>query len=160
MASSSEPGPADTSQPENDQAKSPSVECSPKKGLTTLSTSTSSYEPLETHDPTLNRLAVTMFQKVHEYLQAELTSSESEYQLLEQMNKVTAAKYKDLTQVAGNVGKGIIELNAKFKSLEVYLEQIDQIEDNISKLEHAAYKLDAYTVRLENKFKALTAEKR
>jgi hypothetical protein len=46
------------------------------------------------------------------------------------------------------------------KSLEVYLEQIDQIEDNISKLEHAAYKLDAYTVRLENKFKALTAEKR
>lgn len=120
-----------------------------------------------------------MFQKVHEYLQAELTSSESEYQLLEQMNKVTAAKYKDLTQVAANVGKGIIELNAKcketfiywqctylnvffftVKSLEVYLEQIDQIEDNISKLEHAAYKLDAYTVRLENKFKALTAEKR
>jgi biogenesis of lysosome-related organelles complex 1 subunit 2 len=81
--------------------------------------------------------------------------------------------------VAANVGKGIIELNAKckqifiywqclhtwfclitVKSLEVYLEQIDQIEDNISKLEHAAYKLDAYTVRLENKFKALTAEKR
>nr|CAG4637510.1 EOG090X0J9J [Ceriodaphnia reticulata]SVE73316.1 EOG090X0J9J [Ceriodaphnia reticulata] len=140
--------------------KSPSVECSPKKGLATLSTSTSSYEPLETHDPTLNRLAVTMFQKVHEYLQTELTSSESEYQLLEQMNKVTAAKYKDLTQVATNVGKGIIELNEKFKGLQVYLKQIDQIEDNISKLEHAAYKLDAYTVRLENKFKALTAEKR
>nr|SVE74571.1 EOG090X0J9J [Daphnia barbata] len=142
------------------EAKPSSVECSPKKGLTTLSTSTSSYEPLETHDPTLNRLAVTMFQKVHEYLQAELTSSESEYQLLEQMNKVTADKYRDLTQVAANVGRGIVELNAKFKNLEVYLEQIDQIEDNISKLEHAAYKLDAYTVRLENKFKALTAEKR
>ena len=82
-------------------------------GLATLSTSTSSYEPLETHDPTLNRLAVTMFQKVHLYLQTELTSSESEYQLLEQMNKVTSAKYKDLTQVATNVGKGIIELNEK-----------------------------------------------
>ncbi len=81
--------------------------------MATLSTSTSSYEPLETHDPTLNRLAVTMFQKVHEYLQTELTSSESEYQLLEQMNKVTAAKYKDLTQVATNVGKGLIELNEK-----------------------------------------------
>ena len=46
------------------------------------------------------------------------------------------------------------------KGLQVYLEQIDQIEDNISKLEHAAYKLDAYTVRLENKYKALTNEKR
>lgn len=126
-----------------------------------------------------------MFQKIHEYLQAELTSSESEYLLLEQMNKVTADKYRDLTQVAAIVGKGIVELNSKcmekhiyyvvvitlyslstfislltVKSLEVYLEQIDQIEDNISKLEHAAYKLDVYTVRLENKFKALTAEKR
>ena len=150
-------------------------------GLATLSTSTSSYEPLETHDPTLNRLAVTMFQKVHEYLQVELTSSQSEYQLLEQMNKVTAAKYKDLTQVANSVGKGIIELNEKctfslilliiqisnekyifpsVQGLQVYLEQIDQIEDNISKLEQAAYKLDAYTVRLENKFKALSSEKR
>nr|CAG4649846.1 EOG090X0J9J [Scapholeberis mucronata]SVE94006.1 EOG090X0J9J [Scapholeberis mucronata] len=140
--------------------KSPSVECSPKKGLATLSTSTSSYEPLETHDPTLNRLAVTMFQKVHEYLQMELTSSQSEYQLLEQMNRVTAAKYKDLAQVATTVGKGIVELNEKFQGLQVYLEQIDQIEDNISKLEQAAYKLDAYTVRLENKFKALASEKR
>nr|CAG4646720.1 EOG090X0J9J [Macrothrix elegans] len=140
--------------------KPPSLECSPKKGPTTLSTSTSSYEPLETHDPTLNRLAVTMFEKISEYLQAEMTSSESEYQLLEQMNKVTAAKYKDLTQIAVNVGKGLVELNEKFQNLQGYLEQIDQIEDNLSKLEHAAYKLDAYTVRLENKFKALTSEKR
>lgn len=111
-----------------------SAECSPKKGKSllcdsslaylyeqcfclvgqaTLSTSTSSYEPLETHDPTLNRLAVTMFQKVSDYLQAELTSSESEYQLLEQMNKVTSAKYKDLKQIAISVGKGMEELNEK-----------------------------------------------
>nr|CAG4649011.1 EOG090X0J9J [Polyphemus pediculus] len=128
---------------------------SPKKGPTTLSTSTSSYEPLETHDPNLNRLAVDMFNKVSNYLQSELTSSESEYQLLEDMNKVTASKYKDLHQIAVNVGKGMIELNEKFKGLQTYLEQIDQIEDSISKLEHAAYKLDAYTVRLENKFKSL-----
>ena len=46
------------------------------------------------------------------------------------------------------------------KNLQGYLDQIDQIEEQIGKLEQAAYKLDAYTVRLENKFKALTAEKR
>ena len=80
-----------------------------------MSTSTSSYEPLETHDPTLNRLAVTMFQKVSDYLQAELTSSESEYQLLEQMNKVTSAKYKDLRLIAAGVGKGMEDLNEKCK---------------------------------------------
>lgn len=33
------------------------------------------------------------------------------------MNKVTADKYRDLTQVAANVGKGIIELNAKCKEI-------------------------------------------
>lgn len=36
-----------------------------------------------------------------------------------------------------------------------YLEQIDQIEDSVIKLEQAAYKLDAYTKRLEAKFKSL-----
>merc|ERR1711928_93478 len=110
---------------------------------------------LETHDPNLNRLAITMFDKVSEYLKSEMTSSESEYRLLEEMNKVTTAKYQDLTKIAMNVGKGVVELNEKFQQLQVYLDQIDQIEDSISKLEHATYKLDAYTVRLENKFKSL-----
>ena len=82
-------------------------------GPTTLSTSTSSYEPLETHDPNLNRLAVAMFDRVSEYLKSEMTSSENEYQLLEDMNKVTLAKYQDLTKIATNVGKGIVELNEK-----------------------------------------------
>ena len=54
-----------------------------------------------------------MFEKVSDYLQAELTSSESEYHLLEQMNKVTTAKYQDMRLIASNVGKGILELNEK-----------------------------------------------
>lgn len=41
------------------------------------------------------------------------------------------------------------------KSLQPYLEQIDQIEDSVAKLEQAAYKLDAYSKRLEAKFKHL-----
>nr|CAG4650640.1 EOG090X0J9J [Sida crystallina] len=137
----------------NNDVNSPG--CSPKKGLTTLSTSTSSYEPPETHDPNLNRLAVDMFDKVSRYLHSELTASASEYGLLEEMNKVTAAKYRDLKLIAGNVSKGMVELNQKFQGLQSYLDQIDQIEDSISKLEQATYKLDAYTVRLENKFKSL-----
>jgi len=39
--------------------------------------------------------------------------------------------------------------------LRGYLDQIDQIEDSVGKLEHAAFALDAYTIRLENKFKSL-----
>ena len=44
-------------------------------------------------------------------------------------------------------------LKAKFgcitdKSLQPFLDQIDQIEDNVTSLEQAAYKLDAYSKRL------------
>ena len=81
--------------------------------MATLSTSTSSYEPAETHDPNLNRLAVSTFEKVARFLQAEVTSSESEYRLLEEMNRVTAAKYADLNKIASNVSRGVIELNEK-----------------------------------------------
>ena len=34
------------------------------------------------------------------------------------------------------------------KSLQPFLDQIDQIEDSVTSLEQAAYKLDAYSKRL------------
>lgn len=40
-------------------------------------------------------------------------------------------------------------------SLFSLLQQVDQIEDGVVKLEQAAYKLDAYSKRLESKFKGL-----
>ena len=38
------------------------------------------------------------------------------------------------------------------KSLQPFLDQIDQIEDNVTSLEQAAYKLDAYSKRLGKLF--------
>ncbi|XP_025837587.1 biogenesis of lysosome-related organelles complex 1 subunit 2, partial [Agrilus planipennis] len=125
-----------------------------KKGPT-LSTSTSSFEALDPHDPKLSRLATTMFTKVSDYLYGELTSTQEEYKLLETMNKATVTKYTDMKHIAANISKNMTELNEKCDSLQPYLEQIDQIEDSIAKLEQAAYKLDAYSKRLEAKFKSL-----
>lgn len=45
---------------------------SPKKGRT-LSTSTSSFEALDPHDPNISRLANTMFQKCSEFLLGTFT---------------------------------------------------------------------------------------
>ncbi|XP_054264713.1 biogenesis of lysosome-related organelles complex 1 subunit 2 [Macrosteles quadrilineatus] len=127
---------------------------SPKRGPT-LSTSTSSFEALDPHDPNLSRLATTMFQKTADYLLGELTVTQEDYKLLEAMNQATVTKYSDMRQIACNVGRTMSELNDKYKSLQPYLDQIDQIEDSVTKLEQAAFKLDAYSKRLEAKFKSL-----
>ncbi|XP_022199054.1 biogenesis of lysosome-related organelles complex 1 subunit 2 [Nilaparvata lugens] len=127
---------------------------SPKKGPT-LSTSTSSFEALDPHDPNLSRLATTMFQKTGDYLFGELTTTQEDYKLLEAMNQATITKYSDMRQIAGNVAQSMSELNEKYKTLKPFLDQIDQIDDSVTKLEQAAYKLDAYSKRLEAKFKSL-----
>ena len=127
---------------------------SPRRGPT-LSTSTSSFEALDTHDPQLNQLASKLFNKTSEWITGELNSTSEDYKLLEQMNRLTTTKYSDMRQIASNVGKGISELNGKYRDLLPFLEQIDQIDESVTRLEQAAYKLDAYSKRLEAKFKTL-----
>lgn len=137
-----------------DEGDNEGVTDSPKKGPT-LSTSTSSFEALDPHDPNLSRLATTMFQKTSDYLFGELTATQEDYKLLENMNQATIAKYSDMKQISGNISRTMADLNDKYMSLQPYLEQIDQIESSVNKLEQAAYKLDAYSKRLEAKFKSL-----
>ncbi|XP_065349038.1 biogenesis of lysosome-related organelles complex 1 subunit 2 isoform X2 [Cloeon dipterum] len=96
-----------------DEMENEGVTDSPKKGPT-LSTSTSSFEALDPHDPNLSRLANTMFQKTGDYLYGELTATQEDYKLLENMNHVTVKKYSDMRQIASNVSKSLIELNEKF----------------------------------------------
>lgn len=127
---------------------------SPKRG-TTLSTSTSSFEALDPHDPNLSRLANTMFQKTGEYLQEELTATHADYRLLERLNKETIAKYTELKIISSNVVQSLDSLNDKYQKLQPILDNINQIDDSVSKLEQAAYKLAAYSKRLEAKFKDL-----
>ncbi|KAF7992795.1 hypothetical protein HCN44_005139 [Aphidius gifuensis] len=128
---------------------------SPKRGPT-LSTSTSSFEALDPHDPNLSHLANSMFQKTAEYLQEELTSTHADYRLLERLNKETIAKYAELKTISSSVSQSLDALNQKYKKLEPVLDNINQIDDSVAKLEQAAYKLAAYSKRLEAKFKDLS----
>lgn len=130
---------------------------SPKRG-TTLSTSTSSFEALDPHDPNLSRLANTMFQKTSEYLQEELTATHEDYKLLEKMNQETITKYAQLKTISSNVSQSLDQLNQKYKKLQPVLDNINQIDDSVTKLEQAAYKLLAYSTRLEAKFKDIEKE--
>ena len=69
--------------------------------------------------------------------------------------RLTATKYSDMRQITGNVSKGVEELNAKYAVLAPYVAQIDEIDASVARLEQAAFKLDAYSKRLEAKFKEL-----
>ncbi|XP_036337581.1 biogenesis of lysosome-related organelles complex 1 subunit 2 [Rhagoletis pomonella] len=71
---------------------------SPIRGPT-LSTSTSSFEALDPHDPNLSKLATKMFRKTEEYICNELNAPLEDYKLLEEMNKATVAKYSDMHQI-------------------------------------------------------------
>jgi biogenesis of lysosome-related organelles complex 1 subunit 2 len=53
----------------------------------TLSTSTSSFEALDPHDPQLNHLASVMFSKSADWISGELAATVEDYKLLEKMNK-------------------------------------------------------------------------
>ena len=130
---------------------------SPKRG-TTLSTSTSSFEALDPHDPNLSRLANLMFQKTSDYLQEELTATHADYRLLERLNKETIAKYAELKTITINVNQSLSTLNQKYKKLQPVLDYINQIDDSVTKLEQAAYKLSSYSKELEAKFKQIEKE--
>lgn len=89
---------------------------SPKKGPT-LSTSTSSFEALDPHDPNLSRLATKMFEKTNDYISHELNTSLEDYKLLEQMNRATITKYADMNQITENLAASSAELKQKLDNL-------------------------------------------
>lgn len=154
---------------------------SPRKGPT-LSTSTSSFEPFDAHDPNLSRLATKAFQKTGEYISHELASTVDDYKLIENMNRAMMTKVADMRQMSQSIAAKNAELNQKYEELvsptdalefhhgmqkspvilflqKPLLQRIDDIEATVDKLEAAAYQLDSYTIRLENKFKSLKANK-
>ncbi|KAJ6641389.1 Sister chromatid cohesion protein DCC1 [Pseudolycoriella hygida] len=141
------------------EQKSEGITDSPKKGPTLSTSTSSSFEPLDPHDPSLSRLATKMFQKTHSYVTHELNTSLEDYKLLENMQKLTISKYSDMNQIAENLVTSSAELKQKFDELLPYLAEIDEIEKTVNDLEVAAFKLDAYSLRLESKFNELLKKK-
>lgn len=108
----------DLSEPQTSQGHNVLLD-SPIRGPT-LSTSTSSFEALDPHDPNLSKLATKMFRKTEEYISNELNAPLEDYKLLEEMNKATVAKYSDMQQIAENLSASTNELSIKFQQLVLY----------------------------------------
>ncbi|XP_061389414.1 biogenesis of lysosome-related organelles complex 1 subunit 2 [Musca vetustissima] len=100
-----------------------------------------------------------MFRKTEEYITNELQAPIEDYQLLENMNRATIGKYSDMRQIAQNLAVSTTDLSVKFQALVPLMQQIDEISDTVDKLEAAAYKLDAYSIALENRVKSVLQRK-
>lgn len=100
-------------------------------------------------------LTQEMFQKIVDYVGGELTATTEDYALLKKLNDTTATQYKDMTNAADTLNADMASLAEKYQALLPYLQQIDAVEQSVDKLAVAAKELDAYSKRLETRFKQL-----
>lgn len=123
-----------------------------------LSTS-SSFEPLDPHDPNLSRIATKMFENISSFIQSEFEGSTDDYSLLEAMNNGTRTKYEDIQHIISCLNASTTEMNSKLEALVPLLQQIDEIDETVNKLESSALKLNGYSIELEKKLQRITQQK-
>lgn len=123
-----------------------------------LSTS-SSFEPLDPHDPNLSRIATKMFENISSFIQSEFEGSTDDYSLLEAMNNGTRTKYEDIQHIISCLNASTTEMNSKLEALVPLLQQINEIDETVNKLESSALKLNGYSIELEKKLQRITQQK-
>ncbi|XP_055208719.1 biogenesis of lysosome-related organelles complex 1 subunit 2 isoform X1 [Gorilla gorilla gorilla] len=121
----------------------------PARDDAAVETAEEAKEPAEAD---ITELCRDMFSKMATYLTGELTATSEDYKLLENMNKLTSLKYLEMKDIAINISRNLKDLNQKYAGLQPYLDQINVIEEQVAALEQAAYKLDAYSKKLGNRF--------
>eukprot|EP00466_Bigelowiella_natans_P016181 jgi/Bigna1/135901/aug1.31_g10609 len=104
-------------------------------------------------NPKLERLSKEVFMKLGDYMNAEISASTHEYQLLGKLNLVVANRYKDMQEKAAKLNVFLRDLDDKYKKIEPHLKQINTLHDNVARLEDVVSKLDRYTKNLEQQFK-------
>ncbi|XP_072875362.1 biogenesis of lysosome-related organelles complex 1 subunit 2 isoform X1 [Chlorocebus sabaeus] len=118
----------------------------PARDDAAVETAEEAKEPAEAD---ITELCRDMFSKMATYLTGELTATSEDYKLLENMNKLTSLKYLEMKDIAINISRNLKDLNQKYAGLQPYLDQINVIEEQVAALEQAAYKLDAYSKKLD-----------
>ncbi|XP_068950057.1 biogenesis of lysosome-related organelles complex 1 subunit 2-like [Petaurus breviceps papuanus] len=106
---------------------------------------------MESAQADITQLCQDMFSKMATYLTDKLTATSEDSKLLENMNKLTSLKYLEMKAIA--VSRNLKDLNQKYAALWPYLDQITLTEGQVASLEQAAYKLDAYSKKLEAMYK-------
>jgi biogenesis of lysosome-related organelles complex 1 subunit 2 len=107
----------------------------------------------------LRSLSASAVDAVAAYLRTDLESTLDDYALLENMNRAASAKYVAMKDSAKQVESSFRVLNEREQQLAVHFLELQRIEHTLQSIEDVAYRLDAYSKRLETKFKQLLVEK-
>lgn len=99
----------------------------------------------------------SVFDKISDYIHAELAASLKDYQFLDKLNRTTIEPFKDYICVAEKIAKNVNRINENQTITKTDLvKKIDEIDQKVTQLEALAYKIDSYSKRLEDTFKQLS----
>ncbi|CAG8536778.1 8147_t:CDS:2 [Acaulospora morrowiae] len=97
----------------------------------------------------VNNVTAEMFNKVAEYLKGEMLATNEDYKLLENMNNVTRDRYKEMSGMAQNLVVEMAKLQRIYIDIEPYIQQIDEVCEQIDFLEKVTSELDDYSKELD-----------
>ena len=78
----------------------------------------------------------------------ELRATAGEFQLLENVNRVAAAKYAEIADTVGSLECIMREVVDQHASLATHIAEIDAVDKSVRGLEDTVAALDAYTLKL------------
>ncbi|CAG8507607.1 19051_t:CDS:2, partial [Cetraspora pellucida] len=105
-------------------------------------------EGLSKNQQDINKLTEEMFFKVADYLKGEILATTEDYKLLETMNKVTRERYQEMSKMAQNLVVEMANFQRIYTSFEPYIQQIDEICEQVDFLEKVTNELDEYSKEL------------
>jgi len=105
-------------------------------------------------DPAATRTAAEeaaqlLFAQVSAMVSAEMKAGSDDYAMLERMNAMAGAKYKEMSTYTAGLVAVMDRLGQQRAELIPQLEGLDKVLEGIDDLERAAQYLDAYTAKLE-----------
>lgn len=118
-----------------------------------ISSSASPPETTSTSFDPLVKALQTLFLNVTTLVRGELQGANSEYELLESMNLRVASEYDNQADFAEGLRVFVERLKQKNEGFSQYLQQIDEIDHEVTELEAVVSTLDNYTSNLESKIR-------
>mmetsp|Transcript_16023 Transcript_16023/g.30984 ORF Transcript_16023/g.30984 Transcript_16023/m.30984 type:complete len:248 (-) Transcript_16023:251-994(-) len=104
-----------------------------------------------TNPQSLEQDMASFFNKVDTYAKLELQDTLSDFECLEQMNRVSYAKYGELASTLGGLSELQKDLQEKFEEMQPVLEEVDRMHATVIDLERVVEHLEKYSERLVQK---------